>query len=260
MPTLEKAKFDLLEDDFKTLQKGTTVFVQFNPESLKVSLSNQIQQPKNAGDQTGPPSMQFVGAGTMKMAVQLWFDAASASQDDVRPATKKIRNLITPQPGKEKGSFIPPFVSFSWGTFRFDGILESLEETLEFFSPDGKPLRASVSVSMINQKLQFFPGEDRAAKTAGNKPLASAPQGASLQSMATSAGQGGNWQAIAAANGIDNPRQLATGQLIDLNAGISGSVGVSVSAGITLGANGAGGVVSGGISLGAGVNVGFDVG
>ena len=36
--------------------------------------------------------------------------------------------------------------------------------------------------------------------------------------MAASQGKGDNWQAIAAANNIENPRFLQPGQLIDLDA------------------------------------------
>ncbi|HWA26477.1 MAG TPA: LysM domain-containing protein, partial [Lacunisphaera sp.] len=52
---------------------------------------------------------------------------------------------------------------------------------------------------------------------AGTKPLTPAPAGASLQSLADQAGVGGDWQDIARANGIENPRLLLPGQLIDLN-------------------------------------------
>mgnify|MGYP003413274611 CR=1 FL=1 len=48
-------------------------------------------------------------------------------------------------------------------------------------------------------------------------PLTPAPAGASLQSLADQAGVGGDWQDTARANGIENPRLLNPGQLIDLN-------------------------------------------
>ena len=34
--------------------------------------------------------------------------------------------------------------------------------------------------------------------------------------MAEAAGRGADWQSIAAANGIENPRRLAAGRLLDL--------------------------------------------
>jgi hypothetical protein len=51
----------------------------------------------------------------------------------------------------------------------------------------------------------------------GSRPLAQAPGGSSLQGLASASGRGGDWQAIASANGIENPRLLAPGALIDLN-------------------------------------------
>ena len=49
-----------------------------------------------------------------------------------------------------------------------------------------------------------------------------------VQGLAAGAGVGVDWQIVAAANGIENPRLLTPGQLIDLNVG----VGVGLSAGL----------------------------
>jgi hypothetical protein len=46
--------------------------------------------------------------------------------------------------------------------------------------------------------------------------LAAAPQGASVQGLADASGRGADWQAIASANGIENPRAIPAGQLLDL--------------------------------------------
>jgi hypothetical protein len=40
-----------------------------------------------------------------------------------------------------------------WGTFRFDGYVEALEETLEAFSPDGRPLRATLALSLARAQI-----------------------------------------------------------------------------------------------------------
>jgi len=210
--------------------------VQFNPETLKVSFANQVATPSGSGDQRGTPARQFVGAGTTKLAVQLWFDVGaqqgeSAAVDDVRKLTKKVAHYITPK--KEGDKFVPPGVRFLWGSFQFDGIMESMEESLEFFSAEGKPLRASVSFALSQQKITQFvfrqtqsapPGANRAAGSGatpgsppGTKPLAEAPQGSSLQSMAAASGKQDQWQAIAQANNIENPRLLRPGQLVDLD-------------------------------------------
>lgn len=264
---LEKAELRQLDAEFKNeIKPEKTCKVQFNPESLKVAFANQIQTPQGAGDQAGTPARQFVGAGTTKLTLQLWFDVTQPMPEgeqavnDVRKLTQKVAYFITPvQEGKQ---FVPPAVRFVWGSFQFDGLMESLEESLEFFSPEGRPLRASMVLNLSQQKITEFTIKDVAAAnvpTPGTRPLTPAPANESLQSMADKQGKGGDWQSIAAANNIENPRLLAPGQLIDLNASISAgaSFGVAGSAAVGFGAAGQAGVNAGaGLSAGASISAG----
>jgi hypothetical protein len=228
---LEKAEFRQLDASFQNeIKPATWVTVQFNPETLKVGFANQVKTPDGAGDQTGPAARQFVGAGTTKLGLQLWFDVTAPvpeglpRENDVRKLTQKVAYYITPQ--EEGDKLVPPAVRFIWGSFQFDGIVESLEESLELFSPEGRPLRASISLNLTQQRITKFTFRDTAAAgptpPLGTRPLAQAPAGSTVQGLAAGAGQSGNWQAIAAANGIENPRILQPGQLVDLNAGVPG--------------------------------------
>jgi hypothetical protein len=232
---LEKAELRQLDADFRNeINRENWTKLQFNPETLKVSFSNQIQTPSGTGDQSGTPARQFVGAGTTKLALTVFFDASAppaegeAAVDDVRRLTQKVAFFITPQ--EENGHFIPPAVRFIWGSFQFDGIVDSVEENLEFFSSEGKPLRASMSLSLSQQRITRFTFRGGAGgagagglpgaglpSTPGTRPLTEAPAGATLQGLATQAGLADNWQAIASANGIENPRNLIPGQLLNLN-------------------------------------------
>ncbi|MDH4195126.1 MAG: LysM peptidoglycan-binding domain-containing protein [Nitrospirota bacterium] len=235
---LEKAELRELDAEFANeINQNKNVTVQFNPESIKVSFANQIQTPSGTGDQRGTPSRQFVGAGTTKLSLQLWFDvtAGGKKEKDVRKLTQQVAYFITPKPEADK--FLPPAVRFLWGSFQFDGIMESLEESLEFFSNEGRPLRASMTVSLSQQKITEFvfrsAGQGGAPSTPGTKPLMQAPAGSTVQELADSQGKGGNWQAIASANNIENPRLLQPGQLIDMNAplpklSVSGELSVKV--------------------------------
>jgi hypothetical protein len=258
---LAKAELRQLDSTFqREIEKKTWCKVQFNPESLKVSFANQLVQPSGAGDQRGSPARQFVGAGTTKLALTLWFDVGSPQPpgssrvDDVRKLTKKVAYFITPKPVPgQRDKFVPPAVRFVWGSFQFDGLMDSLEETLEYFSPQGKPLRASLALSLSQQKIQFAfrdtgagpagaagGGAGAPGSTPGTQPLAQAPAGSTVQGLADDAGKG-DWQSIAAANGIENPRLLAPGALLDLNVqapqlglelGVEGGFGVGVQAGV----------------------------
>jgi hypothetical protein len=134
--------------------------VQFSG-NLKVTFSNQIQTPSGAGDQNGTPARQFVGAGfpssPFRSGSMSWPSPMARTLSDVRNLTKKVSYFITPQPTADNPpKHIPPAVRFLWGSFQFDGIMESLEESLEFFSPDGRPLRASMSLALSQQKIKAF--------------------------------------------------------------------------------------------------------
>lgn len=226
--TLAKAELRKLDADFRDeIERDRWIEVQFNPETLKVSLANQLATAQGAGDQKGGAARQFVGAGTMKLAAQLWFDVSARENgkpeaQDVRELTSKVAYFITPH--QEGDQFVPPVVRFVWGSFQFDGLMESLEESLELFSPEGRPLRASVSFTLSQQKISAFvigqaaPPPGAGARAAGTTPMTPAPAGATVQALAAAAGQPGAWKEIASANGVENPRRLDPGRLLDLSA------------------------------------------
>jgi hypothetical protein len=262
MAALTRAKLIELDQAF-TAEKdgGQTVEVQFNPETLKLTFANEIKQPEGGDQKSGTSGRQFVGAGTTKLALQLWFDVTAMEEnavDDVRRLTSKVVYFMTPQDSDEDPTKkAPPGVRFQWGTFLFDGMVEALEESLEFFSPDGKPLRSSISLTMSQQKIleTSFEGEGQVAvrpghAPPGHAPLKAAQDGDSLQNMAGK-NKKGDWQGIAAANDIEDPLRMAPGQLVNLNASVSGSFGAS--AGASFGAStGAKAGASGGLNASLG--------
>ncbi|GEM46013.1 CIS tube protein [Deinococcus cellulosilyticus] len=244
MPELQQlARAYMIELDAQSHEKpDTRIEVQFNPETLKVTFANQVANQDQGGKQNSP---QFVGKGSTKLALTLYFDVTgelSTSLDstaqgkgepnsgtrDVRRLTRKVAHFITPQEikeGKDRGKFAPPKVRFHWGSFQFDGIMESLEENLDFFSHDGFPLRASLTVGLTQQEIQFQIASNPAGagqakpggKPAGTTPQTPARKGGNLPQMADQQGMGDDWQSVARGNNIENPRQLKPGQLIDFS-------------------------------------------
>lgn len=231
----ELAKAQLIEMVKKLTEPAPgfePVNVQFNPETLKVTYSNQVATSDPAA-QAGTDASQFVGKGATKLAVQLWFDinhpsVGEAKPRDVRELTGRVSYFITPKETSEgSAKYIIPGLKFQWGRFSFVGVMDSLDETLELFSSDGRPLRASLTLSLTQQKIIAFeqgqnmrlPAVAKATKPAGTIPLTAALAGSSVQSLAdAAAGAGKSWQDIASANGIENPRLLEPGQLLDVNA------------------------------------------
>jgi hypothetical protein len=211
---------------------GDPVPVQFNPETLKVNFSNQ----KAGGDQRGGAATQFVGQGTTKLSFDLWLDVTAPAPEeqtetDVRRLTKKVVYFITPKK-TDDDKFIAPGVRFEWGSFRFDGTMESVNETLDYFSEDGHPLRAQLSISLSQQEIQFEFGQQQSpgqgtTQPPGTQPTHAARAGETMQSIAADNGRAENWQGNALRNGVESPRHPEVGQPLSLGSGgASPSLGV----------------------------------
>jgi hypothetical protein len=276
--SLVKATLTELDAGFKNPKSGAVPFkVQFNPESLKVTFANAIEPPKGGDQSSGAGGQQFVGAGSTKLAVQLWFDVNAMEEnpvDDVRRVTKDVIYFMTPQKASDPKKKIPPGVRFQFGTFIFDGIVEALEETIDFFSPEGKALRSSITLTFTKQEiLEKAPESDgKVPSRPGIKPLAIVREGVTVQKLAAQNGMD-DWQSVAAGNGIEDPMRMSPGALVDLDASVGfgggvfdagfgggasasfdGGIGATLSADVSLNASGPnaslGGSASASLSIG----------
>ncbi|HZI18156.1 MAG TPA: hypothetical protein VEY09_06115 [Pyrinomonadaceae bacterium] len=257
---LVEIKWDADQQQAEKVEGGKSVEAQFNPQTLKLSFSNE----NKGGDQPGGSSKQFVGSGKSKMSVELLFDT-TADGSDVRKKTEAVAFFIQAKPQQDdpKSKRTPPGVSFEWGSFIFRGTVDSMDETLDYFSEEGVPMRASISLSISRQEIEFLfgqPGQASGAQpgtpgpTAGTEQHQAARPNDSVQSMAGRAGKASDWKAIAAANNIDDPLRLQAGALVNLNAG----VGVKAGAGLRAGASPAAGAnfgASAGVNVNANANV-----
>jgi hypothetical protein len=242
--------------------------VQFNPQSLKLTYSNQ----KAGGDQPKGSSTQFVGRGVTRLSMELWFDVALANAQngsnatDVRQITQEVVYFMKPKAlsgsAAQTQAPPPPGLQIKWGAFRFAGNMDSLDETLDFFSPDGLALRSSLVISITRQEIQYDPKNAATLQDpqfAGVNQYTPAQRGRPFQQMVANSGPSAQpgapgWQALALANGIENPRLMSPGALVNVSA--SASASASAQLGVTpqtsgplslaLGTPGA----TGGISLG----------
>jgi hypothetical protein len=234
--------------------KDEEIAVHFNPASLEYTVSNTL---KDEGK--GNKKKQHVASSTAKLSMDLTYDTTADGQD-VRNFTSKLAKLMQPD-----DSGAPPLVLFDWAAYSFKGMVEAYKETIDFFSSDGVPLRASVKLTLAQQDVVFEGGSDKRANTQPDAiELPSRPG----QSATDIASQGGNSRAgrgIAAMNGEASMRFSAGASLtvsasVSLKApvafasgGAGIGIGVGASAGIGIGVSAG---VSGGISGGAGISIG----
>ncbi len=290
MSDLERAKLIPVSGNEDTPDLNSAIDVQFNPVTLKVNLSNTLKPNTGQGNSR---ATQFVDKSSSTLTVELVFDttyieaAASGAGgaqgsgsnsggqngsnrieqgSDVRQQTKKIaEKFLKPV---ESGSQMqaPSRVLFQWGTFEFVGIVQSYDETLDFFSPQGRPLRATVALKLAEDRYQFR-SNDQATQAAQQAPALSftgsgsgngsgAGDSQSVSPVPGGSSGAGNWRDNAMFNGIESPRLPSVAALalpsVSLSAGagfgISGGVSVGLNAGVTGGVNVA---VSTGVNAGA---------
>jgi nucleoid-associated protein YgaU len=99
----------------------------------------------------------------------------------------------------------------------FRCVVESVKQKFTLFSPEGVPLRATLTVTFREYKTleDLFPEQNPSSPTRTHSHVLK-------QSETLSAVAGryylkpGEWRAIAEANGIEDPRRLAPGMLLKI--------------------------------------------
>jgi Contractile injection system tube protein len=262
--------------------------VQFNPTSLKITQQNNVDA---GGATTMTQRRQNPSTQSSTLSFDLEFDTAEEIGEggpvDVRTKTMIIRQFA--EPTGNKGKEPPPLLKFIWGTFTFVGIVTQLTEDIDLFSPEGRPIRAKVSVTVKEVRLDIEakttgagaktgenatpPGQPNPASGAPGTPPASNPDAAALAQLGESLQQllarlnadPATWRAAMA--GLDSPLALGAGAQVQLSASASAGLGLGVTAGFAAGlevggtASLAGALgVSGGIGVGGGLGVSGGIG
>lgn len=148
---VERAELRELDPQFeREINPRRWVQAQVNPDSIDLSFVGAAA--------TGGP-------GAAALTLQLWLDVTAAATRSGRPAadvrrlTEAFAYFITPR--RVKGSGLqPPAVRLAWGNFSFDGHMQALRESLELFSPDGRPGRARLDITLSRPWIARPPRRD----------------------------------------------------------------------------------------------------
>ncbi len=259
MSRLQKATLQEIGSDRDAQPVGDPVEVQFNPETLRLSLRNQVEGGQNRGRQV----RQYTGSSSTSLSFDLVFDTADEIRADgtarsVRERTAMVERFVLPRgEGEDKQS--PPRVRFHWGNLVVDGIIGNLDVDFELFSPDGVPLRAKMRVTVQEQDPKY---EYLEAGPGANQPPAGAAAPAEGAGAAGQTGTRGSGRpdrsvaalagesaaALAARAGLDpsrwraltglpdDPLSLPAGAELSFAAGAGGSAGLGVRSGASAGA------------------------
>jgi hypothetical protein len=249
-PQLARATLVVLNPQSNQPEESSRVEAQFNPQSLQISYGftgprgSQGADGKAAEGSAARQTHQKTDYNVNLSSLSLFFDTTE-NGENVQNITAKIAAMLMKTDQKAS-----PKVRFQWGKFLFNGTISSMQETLDYFSPDGTPLRATVALSMsmvqdrtandssggsgiafgaslgVNASASLSAGVNASAglsasanvnfgAAVGTTPLTLAASGDSIQNISMRAGA--DWKAVASANGIDNPRKLQAGAVLNLN-------------------------------------------
>lgn len=243
-PTIVRAKLIPMNGDRPDTDESTHLHVQFNPATLRVTLANTLKAARGAG------SAQYVDKSESSLAVELVFDTSVQPQigggnagaptvnanADVRTLTRRIADaFMQPQPTSNPDQpLAPKRCRFQWGSFQFTGLLASYGETIDFFAPEGIPLRATLSLSFKEDRYQFDQGSAQAA--ARSQPTLGA--GGAGQTAASASQAAGNspqgWRLLADLNDLENPRFTAEAGVLLPGAGSGGGSGGGIGLGVSV--------------------------
>jgi len=185
---------------------GAVVEVMFNPEEYTLSRDNSFASQAVPG--LSSPLLQFVHGNLRSLDMELFFDTYE-QQRDVREETQRVVSLLDIDPDLHA----PPVLIVSWASLQFRCVLVKASQKFVLFLPDGRPVRARISVSFN----EFFDAaqEGRAIKrqTANFSKTHTVVLGETLAEIAARFyDDPTNWRPIAIENGIDDPRSLAAGR------------------------------------------------
>jgi nucleoid-associated protein YgaU len=202
------------------------VDVQFNPTEFTLEKSAQLAEIAIPG--LDSPLLQFVRGQTEKLTVDLFFDTTEkgtgAGATSVTTLTDRVYSLVKIEPD----GHAPPICTFIWNASfpgadlsasagnqrrnEFQCVVDSVRQKFTFFSPEGIPLRATLTLTLreyktLDEQLRQLnlssPDRSHSHVTERNDTVA--------RLAARYYHKPGEWRAIADANGLDDPRRLDAG-------------------------------------------------
>lgn len=218
-PQIARASLIPMNGDQVETDTTKHIPVQFNPATLRVNLSNTLKADTGGGRRSA--AAQYVDKSESTLSVELVFDTSVASpqataNSDVRKLTGRIaETFMKPVDADSDRPRAPLRCRFQWGSFRFTGMVSTFGETLDFFAPEGIPLRATLALSLKEDRYQF--DRDDSVTAAQRAQPSFAPGGSGVSADRAAQAAGGNpkdWRGVADLNNLENPRFTPDGGVL----------------------------------------------
>jgi hypothetical protein len=211
---LTKATIEVLDKDAIDPKRLPRLLeVQFNPTEYTLAKGAQIAEIAIYGIDS--PILQFVRGQNEKLTMDLFFDSTIVNGLDenavsVTDRTDPFYQLVKIQPK----THAPPRILFTWGEkLSFKAIVESVQRKFTLFSPQGVPLRATLSVVFREYKTIEDQVAELNLQSADHTKIRVVQRGDTLSRIAAEEYHDPSmWRVIADENPeIESPRNLRPG-------------------------------------------------
>ncbi|SRR5579871_314350 len=233
MPKPLKATFQQVDPISGAL--GDPLIVNYNPTEYTLNKGAQIAEIAIPG--LDSPVLQFVRGQTETLSLDLFFDTTEAGMDDGAVSVTKVTDLFYQMVKINGQTHAPPILFFSWG-MQFPGqrpyasigigtgsqqrhgfkcVVESVRQRFTLFSPQGIPLRATLTVSLKEYKTLAEQIAELNLQSANHTSTHVVQTGETLAQISASVyNDPTQWRAIADQNSLLNPLLLQPGQILQI--------------------------------------------
>ncbi|RKF15415.1 LysM peptidoglycan-binding domain-containing protein [Roseovarius spongiae] len=211
---------------------GAPLEVAFNPTEFTLNKTAQLAEIAVPGlDST---MLQYVRGEAETLTLDLFFDSTDegGAGADAAPVTRKtdpFYDLVRIDPATRA----LPVVLFAWGAdsfpggrsystlgagrHGFKGVVESVRQRFTMFSSLGKPLRATISLTLKEYKTLSEMVAEQAVAGDERAQAHTVSEGETITDIAEQqGGDGSDWRDIAENNGVDDPEAIQPGEVIEM--------------------------------------------
>jgi hypothetical protein len=209
--------------------------VQYNPTEL--SFTKAVQFAEIAIPGLDSPLQQFVRGQTEKLTLELFFDTTDGGMDSKALSVTTKTDLFYQLVKIDVRTHAPPLCEFHWNPQHFPGsgeaalgagygnqrrtcfrgVVESVTQKFTLFSPQGTPLRATLSLVMREYKTLDGQLTELNLQSPDHTRSYVIVAGDTLAGIAAKMyGQSSAWRHVADHNGILDPRRLQPGRVLEL--------------------------------------------
>jgi nucleoid-associated protein YgaU len=208
---LEKATITVLTG----ANAGQTIRALFNPFEYGIERANTFKSTAIPG--LSGPLLHFINGEADTLSIELLIDDYT---DPPPPGEKSVEERLAEMAGLleiDRKLHAPPIVQFLWGKLSFTAIIEKLSRKITLFRPDGTAARATMNVSLKEYKTLPELTRGPRLESADKSKRRVIVGGDSLWALAAREyGDRAQWRVIAAANDIDDLRDVAAGDWVML--------------------------------------------